>query len=199
MNFKKRISIIGGAPNSGKGSYGQLFEEKRGLIHYSTGDALRQSKDIPEVLAAMGKGNLAPDDLVMRMTAEKILSTEKEMLLDGAPRNLYQLGWLEGWAEKNNYEMFFFFLDVPEEELWRRLNNRIKDFQEKGLPPREDDNPEAYQKRLDIFNEKTLPAWLEAEKRYPKNFYRISAVKDIKDPEQEAYALGILVDSTLPF
>ena len=94
--------ILLGPPGSGKGTQGELIEQKYGFPKISTGDLLREAvhKKTPlgkKAEAAMNKGDLVSDELVMQMVAKRISreDCQKGYVLDGFPRNIRQAQMLE--------------------------------------------------------------------------------------------------------
>ena len=127
----------------------------------------------------MDRGELVPDDVVIDIMLDKILSISSEcgFILDGFPRNTRQAGELEltlnGRARCIDRVLH---IDVPEDELTRRLGGRYVcrecqapyTHQEAGPAPkcercngelyqRDDDRPEAVQRRIDVYREETMP------------------------------------------
>ena len=69
--------VIFGAPGSGKGTQSELIVKKYNLVHLSTGDMLRdeiaRGTDIGRFADTLiSKGNLVPDDLIIKMISAKI-------------------------------------------------------------------------------------------------------------------------------
>ena len=137
--------ILFGAAGSGKSLQGQTLAEKHDWEWLSVGQLLRNRHD-PELEAIMLKGELVPDDLVVRMmhaAAEEALEAGKgNVILDGYPRDEWQAQWIvdNGDAEKIQGAIV---LKVSHDELWRRL-------QERG---REDDTRESIEKRWSLFEQ----------------------------------------------
>ena len=138
-----------GPPGSGKSVQGQLLVERNGWQWLSTGDLFRKSKD-PEVLKRMATGELIDDELTGKVLDAAIESVEGDspIVLDGYPRNLNQVRWLDDNlpAKGRDIECVVLF-DVPREELINRLAGR----------GRIEDSPEAISRRFDIYKEKTKP------------------------------------------
>ena len=91
------ILVLLGAPGAGKGTQAQRLQDSQGLKHLSTGDMLRAAvasgSDIgAELKQIMDAGKLVPDDVIVRMIADRIAEPDcaKGVILDGFPRNLAQ-------------------------------------------------------------------------------------------------------------
>ena len=127
----------------------------------------------------MDRGSLVPDDVVIDIMLDKILSihVDKGFILDGFPRNTHQAEELESalTGQARNVDRVL-HIDVPEKELTKRLSGRFvcrecqapHTYTGDGPPPvcgrcggelyqRDDDRPEAVQKRIDVYREETKP------------------------------------------
>ena len=89
--------LLLGAPGSGKGSQAEQILKDFGYVQISTGDLLRDSlsKKTPDGLLAgeyMGKGELVPDDLVIKILQDRLErpDCEKGVIFDGFPRTVSQ-------------------------------------------------------------------------------------------------------------
>ena len=86
--------IIAGAPASGKGTQCEYIVEKFGVVHISTGDALRAQVQAGTELGKMAKGfmdkgALVPDDVIIGIVKDRLAEQDckdKGWLLDGFPR-----------------------------------------------------------------------------------------------------------------
>ena len=94
--------ILLGPPGSGKGTQAALIEQKFGYPKISTGDLLREAvqKNTPlgaKAEAAMNRGELVNDDIVVKMVAERVAEEDCKngYILDGFPRNIKQAQMLE--------------------------------------------------------------------------------------------------------
>ena len=102
--------ILLGPPGAGKGMQAQEIAKKRGLVQLSTGEMLRSAakagtKDGLEAEALMAKGELVPDDVVVKILSERIEPPDCAggFILDGFPRTLMQAAALDRMlAEKGN-------------------------------------------------------------------------------------------------
>ncbi len=136
--------ILFGAAGSGKSVQGQRLADKYGWRWMSVGQLLRDHKD-PELEKTMLKGELVDDNFVVNMMHNAMMNSVaegKNAILDGYPRDVWQAQWL---ADKGDTEFIngAIILDVPHEELWRRLEER----------GRADDVRESIEKRWAIFDE----------------------------------------------
>ena len=86
--------ILLGPPGAGKGTQADRLKDDFGLPYIGTGDLLRKHKDDGtelgrEAAAYMEKGDLVPDELVIRMILEEIEEKGADgFLLDGYPRTV---------------------------------------------------------------------------------------------------------------
>ena len=127
------IIILFGPPGSGKGTQAQRLINDLNLTHLSTGDMLREAVRNETELGKKAKtfmdsGDLVPDALMIDMISEKISSETPAggFILDGFPRNLAQAEKLdEIFAEKRRDVDRALLLDVPDEELVKRLSGRF--------------------------------------------------------------------------
>lgn len=152
--------VIFGAPGSGKGTQSDLMIKKYGFGHISTGDVLRNEIKNGTELGKTAKGfidngQLIPDDLMVSILASVYDSFGKEhkgVIFDGFPRTIPQAEALKSMLKERGHKIAAMIeLDVPEEELMKRL---IKRGQESG---RSDDNAETIKKRLDVYHNQTSP------------------------------------------
>lgn len=176
--------VLFGPPGAGKGTQAQMLVERYQLSHVSSGDIFRHNlrEGTPLGLRAreyMERGELVPDDVVIDIMLDKIMSIDADegFILDGFPRNTRQAGELETALQHRarNVDKVL-HIDVSEEELERRLGGRFvcRECQApfthdgSGPPPvcnrcggqlyqRDDDRPEAVQRRIDVYREETTP------------------------------------------
>ncbi|ASZ10445.1 adenylate kinase [Chitinophaga pendula] len=124
--------ILFGPPGSGKGTQSANIIDKYGLIHLSTGDLLRSEigDKTPLGLEAkkfMDQGHLVPDEVVIGMISSKLDAnpTARGFIFDGFPRTTAQAEALDKLlALKKTAITIVLSLEVPEDELIRRLLNR---------------------------------------------------------------------------
>ncbi len=125
--------IIFGPPGAGKGTQAPSLAAAHGIPHIATGDMLRAHRARGTELgrradAFMQAGELVPDDLVIAMLAERVAETDarRGFLLDGFPRTLAQAEALDrALAEAGRVIDALVVLEVPEEEIVRRISGRL--------------------------------------------------------------------------
>ncbi|SHM35293.1 adenylate kinase [Chitinophaga jiangningensis] len=152
--------ILFGPPGSGKGTQSAKIIDKYGLLHLSTGDLLRSEigNKTPLGLEAqkfMDQGLLVPDEVVIGMISSKLDANPEArgFIFDGFPRTTAQAEALDKLlALKKTAISVVLSLEVPEEELIKRLLNR-------GLTSgRSDDaNEEVVKARIVEYHNKTAP------------------------------------------
>lgn len=152
--------VLFGAPGSGKGTQATFLVQKYGLKHLSTGDMLRAEKASGselgnKVAEIMASGLLVSDEIVNEIVRSQLKAHAANypgFIFDGYPRTLEQAKTLDGFLNEIGSSIgVTVFLDVPKEELVRRLLIRA---QELG---RADDTEEVIEARVVEYNEKTFP------------------------------------------
>lgn len=177
--------VMLGAPGAGKGTQAKKLAQAKGLMHISTGDLFRENlKNETELgqLAQqyMKKGELVPDDVTVRMLAERISRPDCEIgaVLDGFPRTPAQAKALDQLLDEVGSQVAVVpYIKVPDEALVERLSGRwmspsgrvyherynppvvkwIDDIDGSELYQREDDLPETVRHRIAVYNEQTAP------------------------------------------
>ena len=126
-----KIIVLIGAPGAGKGTQSRLLQERLGLPQISTGDMFREMKSLEtplarEVQAIMLAGTLVPDDVTYRMVEHRTSREDCKdgYVLDGYPRTAVQAEQLEGLAKIQGSEIHAIEIDVPRDELMKRLTGR---------------------------------------------------------------------------
>jgi adenylate kinase len=159
------IVIFLGPPGAGKGTQAAYISAKRDIPQLSTGDMLRAaiaagSQIGQKVRAVIDKGELVSDELVAGIVSERIEMPDcaNGFLLDGFPRTLEQAHMLEDiLKDKGRRISCVLELQVDEDVLVGRLNNRIKEARDRGDEVRSDDNEETFRNRLSVYREQTAP------------------------------------------
>lgn len=151
--------VLFGPPGSGKGTQSEKIIEKYNLVHISTGDLLREEVAAQTELGKRAKtimdsGELVSDEIVIGMIRKKVEENKggPGFIFDGFPRTVEQARELRKVLSDYDEEVnIMISLDVPREELVKRLLNRGK---ETG---RSDDNMETINNRIDVYNKQTIP------------------------------------------
>jgi adenylate kinase len=169
--------VIMGPQGAGKGTQSSRIAEAFGVEHVSTGDMLRENRDMETAQGTpreyMEAGELVPDQ-VMEAVVEGALSDLDGYVLDGYPRTREQAEFLAGIEDVD----YVLLIEVSEAVSVERLTGRRVcddcganyhvDFdppEEEGvcdecggeLHRREDDHPEAIRTRLAEYREETEP------------------------------------------
>ncbi|KAH0792761.1 Adenylate kinase family protein [Histomonas meleagridis] len=191
MEGKEIVFVLGG-PGSGKGTQALTISKEHGIGYLSTGDLLRaataplpegvedqrsekEKQTIEELKKTMQNGQLVPDEIVIDLVEKELKGQNaKYFFLDGFPRSLSQA---QKFTEQIGPCKGVLFLDVPDEELTKRLLNR-------GLTSgRSDDNEESIKKRLVTYHQISVPV---IEYYEPKGkVIRIDGSKGISDVHDE--------------
>jgi adenylate kinase len=177
--------ILIGAQGSGKGTQAEQLERTLGIPHVASGDLFRKAIDEKTDLGLKAKtyldrGELVPDDITVAMVLGRLEEPDCRagVLLDGFPRTVAQAQALDkGLQDAGRQIDLVIYLNVPREELLRRLSGRyicranqhvynvyshppkvagICDLDGSELYQRSDDTGEAVQRRLDIFFNETI-------------------------------------------
>ena len=151
--------LLLGAPGSGKGTQGKVLAQRLGLPKITTGDILRAAVQARTPLGLeakkfMDEGKLVPDSVILSLIKEELAKPEARQgaVLDGFPRTAAQAELVDRTlAERGQRLNHILLLDVPEEELIRRMGSRA------AQEGRSDDTAEAIKTRLQVYQRDTAP------------------------------------------
>ena len=178
--------VLLGAPGAGKGTQAALVTGALGVVHVASGDLFRSAlKEKTELgllaKSYMEKGELVPDEVTINMVVERIRRDDcaNGVLFDGFPRTLSQAQALDERMKGEGRQIDkTVYIEVPEEELVKRLSGRWicrecqVPYHEINSPPkvagkcdacggelyqRADDKEETVRERLKVFLSETLP------------------------------------------
>jgi len=178
--------VLLGAPGAGKGTQAALVTGALGVVHVASGDLFRSAlKEKTELgllaKSYMEKGELVPDEVTINMVVERIRRDDcaNGVLFDGFPRTLSQAQALDERMKGEGRQIDkTVYIEVPEEELVKRLSGRWicrecqVPYHEISSPPkvagicdacggelyqRADDKEETVRERLKVFLSETLP------------------------------------------
>lgn len=183
MSRGPRLVLLG-KQGAGKGTQATRLGDRYGVTHVSTGELLRDAaeKGTRAGLKAqeyMNSGELVPDGLVLGVVEEQFAEggvLEDGFVLDGFPRNLHQAEELEKILDGRPLDVVV-NIDVPTDIVLHRIAGRrvcesCGTTYHVNLPPksgwtcdtcggkvvqREDDTEEAVQRRLELYEEVTVP------------------------------------------
>jgi adenylate kinase len=176
-----------GAPGAGKGTQAKVLCDAYGLAHVSSGDLFRDNLKRQTELgklaqAYMDRGDLVPDDVTIRMVAERLGRPDCQAgaVLDGFPRTPAQAEALDGTlAGLGGRVNLVPYIQVADDLLLERLTGRwtcrgpgqhvyhlkynppqqpgVCDVDGTELYQREDDKAETVQRRVVEYRAKTAP------------------------------------------
>lgn len=191
--------IILGAPGAGKGTQARLIAENYGLTHICSGDIFRQlisqgsslGNTLKEYIV---RGQLVPDEIVLRVILPYIKSTSQGYVFDGFPRNIYQAQKLDEWLSIDKVIYLTFSLEESINRLKERYicstcgrvynlytlppqQDRICDICKKELVKRADDESTTIEERFQVHNKEILLLL----NYYGKKVFQIDATKSVQE------------------
>ncbi|HLC90111.1 MAG TPA: adenylate kinase [Patescibacteria group bacterium] len=180
--------IIFGPQGSGKGTQAELIARRYHWPYISTGDIFRyhlknQTELGKQVNQYIQEGHLVPDELTNEIIKDRIHQPDCEVgfVLDGYPRNKNQFNFLDQLTKID----LAVVIDLSDQAAVKRLSGRLAckcglsyhlDFNPPKKPgicdrcsselfQRDDDQPEAIKKRLEIYHHQTEPIFSAYEKQ----------------------------------
>jgi len=150
--------IVMGPAGSGKSTQAKKIAHDLGLLYVSTGQIIRDLVETEDPMGAevkgyVEKGKWVPDDLMNEIILSWLDAQDlrKGVVLDGYPRRLDQAKILETKILIGQKIDWVFLIDLPKEEILKRLRKRAK------LENRIDETPQAIASRLEEYQELTTP------------------------------------------
>jgi len=124
--------VLLGAPGAGKGTQAAMISRKLGLAHIASGDLFRQAVEKgtklgQSVKAYMDKGALVPDEVTIQLISERLNEPDCKTgcVFDGFPRTIEQAKALDKMLTSRKEAIDkAVYIEVPEEELLKRLSGR---------------------------------------------------------------------------
>ena len=120
--------ILLGAPGAGKGTQAKFLTDLLDIPSISTGNMLREAmaKNTPlgnEVRPYMDAGTLVPDELVLRIIAERVAQPDCKngFILDGVPRTLAQAEAMDASGLEIDHVVS---IEVDDAEIATRMTGR---------------------------------------------------------------------------
>jgi adenylate kinase len=180
-----RVAFLG-PPGAGKGTQARDLAQEWGALHLATGDMLREAVAAGSPLGReakgyMDQGALVPDDVIIRMMAERLGAADagRGFILDGFPRTIAQAEALARLLKDLGQTLdTVVYFDVSEPELLRRLTGRRvcracgHSYHVTSNPPkragvcdacggelyqRDDDGEATVRNRLEVYRRQTAP------------------------------------------
>jgi adenylate kinase len=177
------ILVLLGPPGGGKGTQAKRLVGEFDLVHYSTGDILREevrrdSEIGRRAKAIMEAGELVPDEVLGEIVRGRLqdLDGKGGCILDGYPRTVAQARFLE--EIRDGMPLIVVNITVDEEQIVKRLSGRrfcpncgsiyniyFSPPKEGGrcdrcgaeLERRKDDHEDVIRERLRVYNDQTRP------------------------------------------
>jgi adenylate kinase len=152
--------LVLGPQGCGKGTQAKRIHATYGIPHISTGEMLREMKELPtdlgrELKEVMDRGDLVNDELMVRLIRDRLSrgDTVGGFVLDGFPRTMAQAEALEELLGEIGRKLDVVFdFQVPDHEAL--IQRMLKRAEEEG---RSDDTPEAMHRRLELYDKETAP------------------------------------------
>src|SRR5262249_28261491 len=154
-----------GPPGAGKGTQAKAMVDRYGIVQLSTGDMLRAAVAAGTPIGVkardiMARGELVPDDVVVGIVSDRIDQPDarRGFILDGFPRTVPQAVALEKMLRSKGLKLDGVIeIKVDEDILIRRIETRVFEMRNMGMPIRPDDTPEVLRQRLQAYRAQTAP------------------------------------------
>jgi adenylate kinase len=154
----RRLLLLG-PPGAGKGTQAERLVSRLGIPQVSTGDMLRAAVAAGTAIGArakaiMERGELVPDDVVIRVAEERLASPDAQrgFVLDGFPRTAAQAEALDAILERMGTPLErCIAIVVDDGEIVERLLRRAH------IEGRSDDNEATIRNRMRVYREQTEP------------------------------------------
>lgn len=210
--------IIVGRQGAGKGTQCVRLSRHFVVPHISTGDMLRAAVREKTELGLMAKqimddGGLVPDEVMIGIVRERLSRPDADSrgyILDGFPRTIDQAEALDEICARKPIDVVL-DLNVPREIVLERISARRvcrdcgSNYTAGGNDPdpwicevcggdvqqRADDTPESVNRRLDIYEEQTLPLL-----KYYGDLQRLAVVNGVGQPDSVFNRLVKAVESS---
>lgn len=188
--MKPHTVIFIGPQGSGKGTQVQAVteylqtESENPVTNIETGKAFRDltetgSYTAQRVKELLADGQMIPNFITKAFVVKfliKNLTPETHLTMDGFPRNLAQVQFIDDLMLFYRRErLTVVYLDTPEDVVRERLSGRR----------RADDTPELIDERLRLYRKNTEPIIDEYQKRTDINFIHIDGTTSVEEITQK--------------
>ena len=187
--------ILFGAPGCGKGTQAARIKEKYNINHISTGDVIRgeisRGTELGKSMQSyIESGALAPDSIVIGMIRNYMAEHKDAVgnIFDGFPRTTAQAEEFDRILAEDGLSVnVMVYMDVPEEELVKRILLRGKD---SGRA--DDQSEEIIRNRIDVYNAQTavVADFYRAQDKY-------ESVPSLGTIDEVAERIGAVVEKYL--
>ncbi|MPZ87920.1 MAG: adenylate kinase [Nitriliruptorales bacterium] len=176
--------VLLGPPGAGKGTQAKHIVSEYGIAHVSTGDIFRDNVRRATALGTeaknyMDRGELAPDDVVIKMVGDRLAQDDcvRGFVLDGFPRTVPQALALEDELASQQRPLHGVLrLVVDDEQAVQRLLGR------REAEGRADDAEDVIRHRLHEYHTKTEPLeFFYAERGLLRDVDGIGEIGEVTD------------------
>jgi adenylate kinase len=152
--------LVLGPQGSGKGTQAKKIAKTYGVPHISTGDMLREMRQLDTPLgrqlkAVLDSGELVNDELMVDLIRDRLSrgDTVPGFILDGFPRTMAQAEALDDLLRDvdKSIDVVFEFQIAHRQELIDRMLKRAE------IEGRADDTLESIERRLALYDRETAP------------------------------------------
>lgn len=168
-----RIHMIG-KPGTGKDTQATIIKEfsPETTDIVSTGDIFRGAKSsdgkygqyyplLKPYISDVNQGNYIPDNVIVGIVntdlQERLKIGFTTLIYTGYPRTVNQLYEINRTSEEELFLNLYIYYRCSTEIARERVLNRRNEFIKAGKIPRDEDNPETFEKRIKAFNKNTVP------------------------------------------
>lgn len=205
--------ILLGPPGAGKGTQARILEQRFGARQISTGDILREHRSKGTELGKqaesyMRRGDLVPDELIVKMIESELAAHPDGFIMDGFPRTVAQAQAFDELLARLGLKLDAVVLfEADRDTLEKRLTSRWTnprtgktyntltnapkvpgrcDDDGGPLVQRDDDKVETVRKRLDVYESQTAP--LVNYYRSSGKLVNVNGLLGVEDVTQEILA-----------
>lgn len=179
-----------GPEGAGKGTQAKLLSEALHLPILTSGDLVREAAEKDTGIIgdtcrqALQEGKYVPDSEMFVLWKQRLKREDalKNWIMDGFPRNVRQAKFLDSKLKKYGYKIeYVFFLDLSEQESYRRLLKRARPLHEGSSELH--DSPERIKNRLYIYKKGEEPVLAYYDKQGV--LFKVNADQSVPEVHKE--------------